>query len=161
MAKAEKMLTSRRLYDMYKMIIHMYKMIISPRFFCFFFKILIFWVVREVKAALEIVFSIPGHRDQIIPLFVGHFKFQAVSWYMPENSASHHDWKRKKVLPFRSSKTAFAAIFSQYFIQTYSVFFLLNSACWHEQNLTKFNSCVKLPKGRFTRENNSTRKQKK
>ena len=79
MAKAEKMLTSRRLYDMYKMIIHMYKMIISPRFFWFFFKILIFWVVREVKAALEIVFSIPGHRDQIIPLFVGHFKFQAVS----------------------------------------------------------------------------------
>ena len=103
----------------------------------FFFKILIFWVVREVKSALEIVFSIPSHRDQIIPLFVGHFKFQAVSWYMPENSASHHGWKTKKVLHFRSSKTAFALIFSQYFIQTYSVFFLLNSACWHEQNLNE------------------------
>ena len=33
-----------------------------------------------------------GHCDQIIPLFGGHFKFRAVSWYMPKNPVGHRGW---------------------------------------------------------------------
>ena len=54
----------------------------------------------------------PGsHCDQIIPFFGGHFKFSALSWYMPENPVSHHGWETNKILQFRSSKSAFPAIF--------------------------------------------------
>ena len=69
-----------------------------------------------------------GHRDQAIPLFGGHFKFQTVSWYMPKNPVGHHGWETKKILQFRLSKTAFPAIFHNILFKNIA-FFLLNSAC--------------------------------
>ena len=54
----------------------------------------------------------PGsHRDQIIPLFGGYFKFRAISWYMRKNPVGHHGSETKKILQFRSSNTTFLAIF--------------------------------------------------
>ena len=69
----------------------------------------------------------PGsHRDQITPLFGGHFKFWAVSCYMPKNHVSHHGWEMKKILQPRLSKTAFPALFHNILIR--NIFFLLNCA---------------------------------
>ena len=33
-------------------------------------------------------------------LFSSHFKFWAVSWYMPENPISHRGWEMEKSLQF-------------------------------------------------------------
>ena len=60
----------------------------------------------------------PGsHHDQIILLLGGQFKFQTFSWYMPKNPVGHHGWETKKILQFRSSKTAF---FQRFFTIFYS-----------------------------------------
>ena len=72
-----------------------------------------------------------GYRDQIIPLYGGHFKLQAVSWCMPINPVGHHGWEKKNIFQYRSSKTAFPAIFHNILVKNIASFFLLNSACWH------------------------------
>ena len=64
-----------------------------------------------------------GHRDQIIPLFGSHFKFQTVSWYMSKNPVSHHGWETKKILQFRLSKTAFPVIFHDILLKNIVSFF--------------------------------------
>ena len=66
----------------------------------------------------------PGsHRDQIIPLFDGHFKFREVRWYMPKSPVGQHGWETKKILQFRSSKKAFAAIFHNIILKNIAPFF--------------------------------------
>ena len=66
----------------------------------------------------------PGsHRDQIIPLFRSHFKFQALSWYMSRNPVSHHGWEKKKILQFILSKTAFPVIFHNILLKNIVSFF--------------------------------------
>ena len=64
-----------------------------------------------------------GRRDQIIPLFDGHFKFRAVSWYMPKNPVGYHGWETKNILQFRLSKTAFPAIFQNILFKNIASFF--------------------------------------
>ena len=85
-----------------------------------------------------------GYRDQIIPLFGGHFKFRAVSWYMPKNPVSHHGWETKKILEFRSSKTAFPAIFHNILFQNIASF--LKSARWHWKSHLSLNVSLKQAK---------------
>ena len=64
-----------------------------------------------------------GYRDQIIPLFGSNFKFCAVSWYIPKNPVRQHGWETKKILQFRSSKTAFPAIFHKILFKNIASFF--------------------------------------
>ena len=64
-----------------------------------------------------------GYRDQIIPLFGGYFKFRAVSWCMPKNPVGHIGWETKKILQFRSSKTALPAIFHNTLFKNIASFF--------------------------------------
>ena len=80
--------------------------------------------VRSHCSAGNNILNPDGHHDQIIPLFGGHFKFRAVSWCMPKNPVGHHGWEIKKILQFRSSKTAFSAIFHNIIFKNIaSVFF--------------------------------------
>ena len=69
-----------------------------------------------------------SHRDQMIPLFSGHFKFQAVSWYLPKNQP----------------KTAFPAIFHDILLQNIASF--LNFTRWHWKSHLSLNVSLKQVK---------------
>ena len=68
-----------------------------------------------------------SHRDQIIPLFgiISNSK-QSVGicrLYILKNPFSHHGWETKKILQFRSSKTAFPVIFLNVLFKNIAPFF--------------------------------------
>ena len=77
------------------------------------------WVFNDGNNIL----NLGSHCDQIISLFGGHFKFWAASWYVPKNPVGYHGWETKKILQFRSSKTAFPAIFHDILFKNIASFY--------------------------------------
>ena len=86
----------------------------------------IFWVIRLTSYSTGNNILNPGcHHYQIISLFGGHFKFPALSWYIPKNPVGHNGWEMKKMLQFRSSKTTFHNILFKNIAPFFSKFCLL------------------------------------
>ena len=77
----------------------------------------------QIDSAGNNILNPDSHWGQIIPLFGGHFKFRAVSWYMPKNPVGRYGWEMKKILQFRSSKTTFPAIFHNILFKNIASFF--------------------------------------
>ena len=56
-----------------------------------------------------------SHCDQIIPLFGGHFKFLAVSWYMPKNPVATTVGRQRKFCNLDRLKQPFQQFFTIFY----------------------------------------------